>query len=765
MPRQIQGSQFDFSYGEVDTDLKRNDSHPARKGGLRQMLNARIHNSGIIQNRSGRSALFPTTTSTRIEELTMSSGNDFKLAFEALGLRVFNAAGTQVAAFIGVLPWAAADTDLIRYAVIGFQIFLTFPGMRPQVVLWDGGAGWTIGPYNELLIGNQKRTPFYRISPQGITLVPSAQTGAITLTASAPLFSAAWIGSRIRFVNRQCLITGFVNNQQVNATVQEALPGGQTVNFLTAADVVFNIGDVVIGSVTGTKGIVTGFSGVGNVNIEVQLVSAQTTTSTVSAFRDTKPGGNATAVAFLTTDYVAGPGGSLGTNAVSVVTAPKATTFWDDEVMNDFRGYPASCFADQFRLGFCDFPSVPRAIAWSTINSSTDIYPGSNPNEGMFEPMPGKVRVYDVVPGPEGSEFIFTDKQVSYIPISETNPLKPGSVAFKTLSADGAAHVRPQLAQEAIIYINAGGNSPMAIIATGAFLRPFNTQNLSDHHSHLFNNIQCIACPGADEAFNERYVYVLNGDGTVAVGRYKAESLPGNEPVIGWGPWSGAGTVGWIHAWGADVLFTTSYSGVTICEQLNDDVYMDASLFVNALPASFTPPVGKGPLWTFRSTSVFLMDQVTRPMGVYQVDANGFIVPQNNGGENLAAATLVAGQIWSGAAEPFAPDAPSGADQHQRMNERSYSYFAVYVIHSTGLTFNNIFSGKQTRLGPVVGSVTNTSRRPAYNMDDDTSLPPVQRDTVEKWTPPGASFDPRCAVVWDTPGPIQILEFAMEVST
>ena len=58
MPRQIQGSQTDFSFGEIDVALERADSHPARKAGLRQMANARILNSGGLQNRSGRRALY-----------------------------------------------------------------------------------------------------------------------------------------------------------------------------------------------------------------------------------------------------------------------------------------------------------------------------------------------------------------------------------------------------------------------------------------------------------------------------------------------------------------------------------------------------------------------------------------------------------------------------------------------------------------------------------------------------------------------------------
>jgi hypothetical protein len=303
----------------------------------------------------------------------------------------------------------------------------------------------------------------------------------------------------------------------------------------------------------------------------------------------------------------------------------------------------------------------------------------------------------------------------------------------------------------------------MAVTAQGAYYRPFNTRNMCDFHSHLFSNIVALAAPNADGTFNERYLYALNADGTMACGKYNTkDSQLGDD--IGWGPWSGVGAVNWIAAYNADIIFMSSYFGTTVCETLDDTVYMDGSVLVNSPLTALAPPAGRGPVWMYAGQSVFLMDQVSRPMGIYQVDVNGFIIPQNNGGENLAAASLVAGQIWTGAAEPFAPDAPSGVDQKQRMELRQYSYFGVYVIHSTGLVFESIFSGKQTRLGPVAGTIINSSRRPSYNMDDDTTLPPIQRETVKKWTPPGSSYDPRCAVIWDTPGPIQILEFATEVS-
>ena len=768
MPRQIQGSQRDFSFGEVDVALKRADDHPARKGGLRQMANARILNSGGLQDRPGRRALYPITNGgSRTERFTISAGNIFDIQFAAGRVKIIDSTGTTVGNFTlqgngAALPWASsADIQSIVYTVFGLAITITFGhSMRPQVITWDGVSTWSIADYTELLIGNQKRTPFYRISPQGIAIQPSAQTGAgITIVASAPLFTASWVGARIRFVFRQILITGYTNSTHVTATVEESLPGSQVLTFGVDPSTSFSIGDVVIGSVTGSKGVVTAINA-GAKTITVQLL---TTSSSSATFN---PGAGDQTVAFTTADTVAGPGGGLTPSSVAAIGNPQSVTIWDDEVMNDFRGYPASCFNDQFRVGFCNFSSVPGGIGWTAINSTTDFYANdaSSPDNAIFEIAPGKVQVYFVVPGPESNEFVFCDRRIYYIPISPTNPLKPGSVGFQILSGDGAAQVQPRLSQEAILYVNAGQNSMMAVIATGAYLRPFNTKNLSDFHAHLFNSIQCIAAPSADGSFNERYAYALNGDGSIAVGKYNPDSLQTGLPVIGWGPWSGVGSVSWISASAFDVLFTATYFGAGLVEILDDTQYLDCALPVNAAPSAFAPPGGKGPLWFIPSQSVALMDQTTRYMGIYQIDADGFIVPQFNGGEDLTLASLVAGQPWTLTVEPFAQNASPGADVHQRMMRRRISNFAAYFVHSSGFLFAKLFSSKQTATSPALGTVMNTRRIPAWNAGDDATKPPTLRESTELWRPSGLSYDPRAAIIKDTPGPLMISEISMEIT-
>jgi hypothetical protein len=767
----ILGAQRDFSYGEVDIDLKRSDEHPAFKNGLRQCSNIRLLKSKKPQNRPGRRALYPLSGAVvRTERITMSPGNIFDIQFGAALVQIVNSAGTVVFTSAvqgngGALPWTSVTADNVVFAVLGLNITMTFAGMRPQVISWDGVSVWVIADYQELLVGTQKRTAFYRISPQGSAIQPSAQGpqgASVTVTLSGTnRFTAAWVGCRIRYVGRQLLVTAFNSPTQLQCTVEETLPGTQTLTFATSIANTFQLGDVVIGGTSGSKGYIVNVNTGAN-QITVQLLTEGVSAETIFSNDPGVPLGSP--LAFVNSETVGGPGGGIVTSAVSVIGAPSLVPMWDDEVMNALNGYPASCFVDQFRLGFTNFPSVPGAIAWSAINSPTDLYVTAGPANALFEIAPDKVQIYYVVPGPESSEFVFCDHKVYYIKVDAVTPLEPGSVSFQTLTGDGAAQVQPRVSQDVIFYVKAGAKSVMAVVAPGAYYRPFNTKNVSLYASHLFKpGIVALAAPNADGTFVERYLYALNADGSMAVGRYEV-----NDGVIaedmGWGPWSGVGAVSWIGANFADVIFTSKYFGTGILEILDDTQLLDAGLPVNALPAAFTPPGGKGPLWWIPSQSVTLIDQGNRMMGTYQIDANGFIIPQFNGGENLSLASLVAGQPWTAVIEPFVPDANPGTSVHQRMFKRRISRMAVAVENSTGLLLARLFSGPITPTSPALGTIMNTRRIPAWNQGDNPLLPPPLREDVERWRPLGRAYDPRVAIIKDTPGTLLIPEITLEVS-
>jgi len=333
--------------------------------------------------------------------------------------------------------------------------------------------------------------------------------------------------------------------------------------------------------------------------------------------------------------------------------------------------------------------------------------------------------------------------------------------------------VQPRRAEQSIIYFKAGGTQVGAVQAPGAYYRPYVVDHVSEMHSHLFVNLQpiAIAVPTGPTQFAETYVYIALASGGIVTGKYSMrqgliEPGPEGKPAIGWMPWSGVGNVTWVAARQSDVIFTTRYNTVSVLERLDDTQYLDGALLVNALPPPFTPPGGKGPLYIFPGpgASVFLIDLGTRFMGTYQVDGNGFLIPQGIAGENLASAQLVAGQAWTATFEPWAPDAPPGQSQHQRLLKRRVSYLAVRVSNSTGFVMARLFAGPLTPTSPAYGTIMNIRRVPTWNQDDDPTQPPPQREDAFRWRPLGRNFDPRIAIIKDTPGPLMINEVTMEIT-
>jgi hypothetical protein len=652
----ITGAQIDFSAGELDESVKR--AHDSiQKIGARQMTNWRILSSKLLQNRPGRMALFSATG--RVEEVAMPGGTVFFLNFSRAQLQVFDATGMQVFSTLTLLltpggtpvgiPWRPETIGGIVWAQIGKKIYIAYPDAAPnnvpQVLSWDGVSTWTLAPYVETAQpSGQKRTPFYRISPPNVTLLPSATTGNINITFSSAILTAGMVGTRLQFCGRQLTITGVSTPTTGTATVNEQLPPGQTLTYATLTGTI-NVGDLVTGSFSSAQGIVTaagaqqtlrfdrggGYFSPGHVGDSISGGTSSTTgiiigqnyyfdgstyflwdtvsitagTGFVVGETVTGPGG-AGNVNFVTplnslsitvqlipntsniiknfvatgggiTENVVGPSGNFSCTAVSTTT-PQAVADWDDEVMNLFRGYPSSIFADQSRLGFTNFPSVPAGIAWSALGLPLDLFVGAFPDDAIFELAPDNSQVFYVVPGMESSEFVFTDRAIYYIPIGGivAKPLEPGTVAFVKLSDFGSMPlIQPRRAEQTVVYIKAGGVTVGAVQAPGAYYRPYVIDNISEIHTHLFVGLTpvAIAIPSGPTQFAELYIYIAMSNGTVVTGRYVMrqgllEPGPEGKPAIGWLPWNSIAQVTWVAARQGDVIFTTVYNAETFQETI-----------------------------------------------------------------------------------------------------------------------------------------------------------------------------------------------------
>ena len=742
--------QTNFSTGEVDPSAKRREDQPRLRFGARVMRNLRPLNTGALSQRPGRRALF-LGTGTRTEQFRIANGLDYLLHFSAGEVAIFSLSGVLLVSNTGY-PWTNANVGQIVWCIAANQIVICFPGMQPQIILYTpSNASWSFSSFSFSTLQSQVQEPFLRRSVLGATMLASAQTGSITLTCSVPYFTNSMIGSRISFLGQQVTITAVGSTVPITtatATVANKLP--DSIVWTLAAPLgagnptaPFGLNQVVEGAQTQRKGEVT---------------AVDTVATTVTAVLMDSISYYGTNGALTDESLVSVLGEQAVTKSTPQTGAVGPTLQWQEEFMGPVQGWPESCFFDGERLGFCAFPQVPEAILWSAIGVFDDFWvdscatqsgsaaAGAAPTAAILEFMSAKPRVQFVI-GEWGSEFVFTDKGVYQIPLSVSQPLMPGGVEFILISDDSCAPIAPALTREAIVFISGGLNRVGAVIRTGSLTMPFAVQEVTEFHRHLLTGPVSIAVSVGDGEFPERYVYVCNADGSVAIGKFTQD-----RQFVGWVPWSCTGTdvnnnptkygtPTWVSSFGANVLYTTLYNGLYVIEMEDDTQYLDCSVLINNIPANMQK-AGKGPMWMFESMNVRIMDGAI-DYGWRLTDANGNILKKPD--DDFSSATLVAGQPWTETLQPFAPMAPGGPDQKQRQRRRRISRATAAVQNSTGFLWGGL------------------EIPPYFFGDDPTQQPPLREDEYACRLL-GRFYDPIVQLVKDMPGPITILEVSMEIT-
>src|ERR1017187_8097520 len=729
-------TQVDFSGGQIDEDAKRREDNKAAKTGGRAMSNWRARNVGTLDVRPGRNAI-ALAAGPRAERFRMSPTQELIITFSTGALAITDTAGNAVASNASAsYIWTNATVSKINWCVTPDRVVICFPGMPPQIILWDSGANtFAFSAFAFAPIAHQVQEPFFRFAADVSTIYPSAIYGTITLTCSIPFFKNSMIGEYLSIAGQQVHITavgsvtpittatGVVSNSLALSYEYTNLPSGvpaQDFPLHTLAEtsvskimyeVTYNTGTTLIGTI------------VNGINIPINsgdwLVSAWGQMSL-------QPGQGA--------QYV----------------GPQAVVTWQQEFMNAGNGWPCACFYAHQRLGFCDFPRRPDAIIWSAPGSYTIFWvdsaaaignpnAGANPNCALFEFISagaegGVPHVRNVIEW-NGDEFIFTDRGINVLPVAnQAGGLQPGTVRFTFISDRSASTLAPAVTRDALIFTSASGDRVSAIIRTGNFTTPYAEQDLTQFPSQLIDNPLAITVGKGDDGFPERYIYVLNSDGSIAVGRAQED-----KSFVGWMPWTGAGLVSWISQGYLTVLLTTLYGTKYILEYENSGYYLDQAVLVNSPPAKMLTG-GHGAFIAFASGTVRVMDGAI-DHGTRAVDATGHLIALP--ADDFSSATLVAGQAFTSTLSPFVPEAQPGLAMGQRQRQRRISRAAVQVYNSNGFTF-----GDRTI--------------PPNNFGEDPTIQPVLRETTYRTRQLGRSFDPQIVLLKDNPGPLTVVEFAIE---
>lgn len=272
--------------------------------------------------------------------------------------------------------------------------------------------------------------------------------------------------------------------------------------------------------------------------------------------------------------------GSAGSIAVSTTQdgAPRLEDSWSNT-----RGWPKTVTFHEGRLFFGGSTSLPITFWGSGVNDFFNFSLGkSRDDQGLDVTL--DVEQFDEIRAIFSNRNlqIFTAGSEFYIPPS---PITPENVAAKRQTGFGSASIQPKVIDGATIYIQRTGRSLREFVfdfAEEAYL----SQTASLLAPELIVNPVDMAISVGTDTEDANYVYVVNGDGTMAV-----FNTLRSQSVAGWTSWSTDGEVLNITRLVDDIYLSVkrTINSVTkyYVEKLNDGAYMDSSK-VYATPATDT---------------------------------------------------------------------------------------------------------------------------------------------------------------------------------
>lgn len=722
----VRPSHRDFSGGQLNEAMWRRDDLEIVKAGARVMENMLSRTTGQARSRFGRRARFKGT-GARVERLRMTANDKYYLDFSTGKLTIRDTDGVTVA--LNSAPstylWTSADLASISWTLAYPSVVICFPGMWPQVAEWDPDTkDWTFGDFAFVERNGIKYAPFWRSSAPSATLTPSARTGSITLTSSASLFTSFWIGRTVSLLGRQVVITAVTDVYTATATVSKKL--SEWVEMSCAATEGFSPQELAETETTKQKieiGTVNdGASVQGTLMHSVQLSVA------------------------TATDTLIGDSGSAPISGFSTTSTPQPVMQWTEEFMTA-ENCPSVCFFVQNRLGFAGFPKKPDAMLCSAVNNYANFWvdasasgwtqsAGAGPASAIFEYAKDSAEIKYAID--YGDILLFTDRGVYQIPVSTSNPFKPGSVEYRAINNDACADVQPVKGPDMVLYVNEGRKRISAIIATGAASRSFTSRDLTESHSDLLSDPVSMAIATGDSDHPERLIYVVNSDGTAVVGRFVEI---GDKAGVGWAPWSEAGETKWVTLADQSVEFVSDYNGSNILQIEDGALYVDAGVYLNDIPAELAAG-GTGTLWWLAGETVTVMDG-RRDYGDREVDSAGELVTFVE--DDFSGETVSVGIPFYANIAPIVPNMGGGENRGQRKNMRKLSEITLTVKHCNGYSCN----GKEF---------------PGVAFDDSAEVEPDYRQETHAVGNIGRSFDPQVPVQMERPGPFEIIELSYKVT-
>lgn len=726
----IRTIQTDFRSGEVDPMLAMRVDSKMYPAGAQSLKNCILRSSGAVSRRPGSTRL-ADIASEKLRLLPFEFDRDEKyiIVLKVGAMLVYDGAGTLVTSFASQ-PWTTLDImKKVTYAQAGDTMVLCHETFKPRVLKRTSLTTFTLTEFvfEISASGTAIYQPYQKFEAPSVTLTPSTnEIGVNTITASAPIFTASWVGMTIRIVGKEITITSYTSSTVVVGTNKAMLRKRLDPNPLLSSDgqKIIKVTHPYHGLATGASVTISGATATGDMpgNLSASEINGIKTITVIDedSYQYTAGGDNN---AKNSVDF----GGANVEVAVS-----GAQREWDEPVFSPRRGWPAAVCFHEDRLWFGGSTSLPDGL----LSSKTGFYYNFSVAKGEDDASiqvtvgaPRIAKIRHILAGrllqvfADGGEFVARQ--------SDGAALTPSTVSVRPQTPYGCSSLRPMSFDGATLFVQ--GNDKTVREFTYDFNQDgFAATDLTTLSQHLLSGIVDGDVLYGSSSRTEQYAFFVNGDGTMAVFHSnRAEGL------AGWLPWETKnGGFENVCVLGPKLYVIVNRAGTRVLERIELDdskVLLDWAKSMTSGSATTS--------WTLGAAYAGKTVHATSNgwyLGSFTADGSGIITT------DYPVTAITAGLLYDWEVKTLPPDMQLPEGPMTGETRRIVSAL-VHVFNTLSVSVNG---------QPVI----------AQQIGDDLSVPPTPISRKVKRYLQGYSRDPSVHLTQAAPLSVTILGMTLEVS-
>ena len=606
----IKQIQTNFSSGEIDPMLRMRVDTGAYSNGAFRLRNVSILNAGGVARRAGTAYEATLVGKTRLIPFDFSYDERYVLALSNNRLDVYDLNGALVTTVTTNVTWTTAQLFELTYTQVADVMIICHPTFAPRVLRRTSATTFTVSAFafDQSIDTNKTYQPYYKFADDTVTISVNGNTGSgRTITASAAIFSSAYVGVRLRWKAVEIEITGYTNATTLTGTIKGTLEGSYDIDpFRTTAgtdDV--EVTHVGHGFETGQSITVSGANAVGGLN-----ATHLNATHVVGVIDDNRyyifVGSNASS-----SEDGGGP-------AVKYTSTTTSTRDWSEPVFSPVNGYPGAVAFHEGRLWFAGSQAVPDGLWSSKINRYFNFDVGEGLDDESIQITIGSEDISNVRHLTSHRDLqIFTSTGEYYVPGQNGQSITPSNIRVARQTPYGAGVVTPLPFDGATLFVQASGKAVREYTFNDT-TNGYASTDVTLLASHLINDPVDMAVLYGTPERGEQYAFVVNTDGTVAV-FYSARA----ENVAGWTQWNmGTAEIQSICVIGDAVYAAVKRGATYVLEKFGDgdDLTLDSS--VSLTSGSATTSWSLGAYYASKTVAVVSSGMY---LGTYTANGSGVI--------------------------------------------------------------------------------------------------------------------------------------------